>query len=102
MLHVMDGNHGLIGALHILHHYKYCDEILTWMVFHRWTGKTLEELIVKKFHSSVHLLVQYVVAHASGKTLTAGKLEGETKDGGPERFRTDGDGCDGSRKSDGS
>lgn len=65
MLRTMDGVTDLGGTMHILHHYKFCDNILTWMICHGLTGKRLAEAIVKQFGNSVPALVDFVVSAAN-------------------------------------
>lgn len=72
MLRVMDGQTELGGTMHILNGYKFCDNFLIWMICHKWTGKNLEEIIIKQFHSSVPSLVAYIVEAA--KTFDARKI----------------------------
>ena len=67
MYRAMDGMHDLVGVMHILDHYKFCDNILIWLICHKYTGKNLQDLVVKRFHSSVPALVEYVVTSANGK-----------------------------------
>ena len=72
MHRAMDGTNDLAGVMHILHGYKFCDNILIWLISHKYTGQHLKDLIVKRFHSSVPALVNYVVSAANGR-LTDGK-----------------------------
>lgn len=57
----IDGQQDLLGTMSILHAYKYCDEILMWLIEHNYTGKNLIHLLVKRFKSSVPDLVLFVV-----------------------------------------
>lgn len=70
MHRAMDGETELVGVMQILHNYKFCDNILTWLIAHRMTGKSLRELVIK-FHSSVPRLVDFVVEAANGKDMNA-------------------------------
>jgi hypothetical protein len=66
MLRAMDDRTDLSGVMFILHHYRFCDNFLIWLIAHQYTGKNLEELVVKKFHSSVPSLVEFIIDHANG------------------------------------
>ncbi len=70
MLRALDGETDLAGTMYILHAYKFCDNILLWLIAHRYTGKSLRDLLVKSFASSVPALVEYVISQANGKDLT--------------------------------
>lgn len=72
MFAVMDGNFGLAGTMHVLHHYKHCDAFLTWLISNRYTGKNLEQFLVKRFRGSVPMLVEYIV-EASRQKYDSGK-----------------------------
>jgi hypothetical protein len=69
MHRAMDGVTDLSGAMFILHHYKFCDNILIWLISHRYTGKNLSELLIKKFRSSVPSLVDFVIAAANARNI---------------------------------
>lgn len=70
MHRVMDGNSELAGVMHILHGYKYCDNFLKWMIENRFTGRNLQEIIVKKFRSSMPEFVDYMVAQMNSTRIT--------------------------------
>lgn len=70
MMRVMDGHPDLVGVMHILHGYKFCDNFLIWMVEHRFTGTNLKEIIVKKFRSSVPDLVSFIIARMNASYVT--------------------------------
>ena len=61
LLAIMDNDYELIGVAHILNGYVHCDAICSWLIEHKYVGKNLRELVVKKFASSVPKLVDYVV-----------------------------------------
>lgn len=65
MHRAMDGDADLMGVMHILNDYKFCDNILTWLIAHKYTGKNLRGLVIH-FHSSVPRLVDFVVDAANG------------------------------------
>lgn len=77
----MDGVSDLAGTMYILHHYKYCDNILIWLVSHKYTGKNLSELIVKKFRSHVPSLVDFVVAAANSRTFNNERITEANRSG---------------------
>ena len=64
---VMDGQNDLDGTMYVLHHYKFCDQMLRWLIAHKYTGKNLEALLVKRFKSSVPALVGYIVDAINGR-----------------------------------
>ena len=70
MHRAMDGDGELVGVMQILHGYKFCDNILTWLITHRYTGKNLRGLVIR-FHSSVPRLVDFVIDAANGRNLNA-------------------------------
>ncbi len=70
MHRVMDGQPDLAGIMHMLHHYKYCDEILSWLVEHNYTGKNLVDWVLNKFRKSVPDMVAYVVFKHNKKLST--------------------------------
>lgn len=61
MLGVMDGENSLIGTMHILSAYVYCDTILRWLIHHRITGKTLIDLLSNDMKGRVPNLVRLIV-----------------------------------------
>jgi len=65
MHRVMDGVTDLSGVMFILHNYKFCDNILQWLISHGYTGKKLVELTVKQFNGNVPSLVNFVVTAAN-------------------------------------
>lgn len=70
---VMDGDNELVGVMHVMHGYKYCDNFLTWLVHHRYVGKNLRDLIINKFGSSVPAMINYIVEQIGESKLNARK-----------------------------
>jgi hypothetical protein len=66
MHRVMYGNPDLAGVMHILHHYKFCDTFLQWMIANNYTGKNLVLLLTRKHGSSVPKLVGEIVTYCNG------------------------------------
>ena len=61
MLRAMDGDSDLSGVMFILNDYRFCDNFLIFLIAHHYTGKSLRDLIVGKFKSSVPGLVAFCV-----------------------------------------
>ena len=61
MHRVMDGRSDLAGVMQMLHGYKFCDNFLIFMIENRWTGDHLADVLVKKFHSSVPSMIEFMV-----------------------------------------
>lgn len=58
---IMDGNPDLVGVMHILHGYKYCDNILMWLWNNKIIGKDLAEFVVKVHGKDVHKMARFIV-----------------------------------------
>lgn len=58
---VMDGHPDLVGTMHILHGYKYCDNILYWLWNNKIIGKDLIEFITKVHNKDVHKMANFII-----------------------------------------
>jgi hypothetical protein len=57
----IDGNIRLIIIMHHLSHYRYCDDILSWLLRAGLKGKALEGWLTDNFKNSVLSMVKYIV-----------------------------------------
>lgn len=54
-------NPGMLRVVHELTNYRYCDNILLWLIANKITGKELNEFLNIQFKGSILSMVQYVV-----------------------------------------
>ena len=73
-LRVMDGIPDLVGTMHILHGYVYCDNFLKWLYDNKITGKELAEFLTKNFQGSVPKMVDFICEKINRSNV---KLKGE-------------------------
>lgn len=77
MHRAMDGRIELRGVMHVLNGYKFCDNFLIWLIAHGFTGKTLEEIVVKRFRSSIPAMVEWMVLNMNRSDVTEVKGGGQ-------------------------
>lgn len=74
MLAVMDGDYDLVGTLHLFSRYRHCDTFLRWLLVNRYTGRSLRDILVRRFRGRVDHLVDYIVRESKGKTGDRSKI----------------------------